>query len=79
MHRLDGKIAPITGGTSGVGLATEGAHVFITGHREPELAAAVKEIARNVSGVRGDVSNLADLDRLFAQIKNEKGKLDIVL
>jgi NAD(P)-dependent dehydrogenase (short-subunit alcohol dehydrogenase family) len=84
MHRLDGKIALITGGTSGIGLATakqfvnEGAHVFITGRREPELAAAVKEIGRNVSGVRGDVSNLADLDRLFAQIKNEKGKLDIV-
>jgi NAD(P)-dependent dehydrogenase (short-subunit alcohol dehydrogenase family) len=84
MHRLDGKIALITGGTSGIGLATakqfvnEGAHVFITGRREPELAAAVKEIGRNVSGVQGDVSNLADLDRLFAQIKKEKGKLDVV-
>src|SRR5271168_2912 len=84
MHRLDGKTALITGGTSGIGLATakqfvnEGADVFITGRREPELAAAVKEIGRNVSGVQGDVSNLADLDRLFAQIKREKGKLDIV-
>ena len=73
MHRLDGKIALITGGTSGIGLAAarqfvdEGAYVFITGRREPELAAAVKEIGRNVSGVQGDVSNLADLDRLFAQ------------
>ena len=84
MHRLDGKIALITGGTGGIGLATakqfvnEGAHVFITGRREPELAAAVKEIGRNVSGVQGDVSNLADLDRLFEQIRKEKGKLDVV-
>ena len=56
----------------------EGAYVFITGRREPELAAAVKEIGSNVTGVQGDVSNLGDLDRLFAQIKREKGKLDIV-
>ena len=56
----------------------EGAYVFITGRRDPELAAAVKEIGRNVTGVQGDVSNLGDLDRLFAQIKREKGKLDIV-
>jgi NAD(P)-dependent dehydrogenase (short-subunit alcohol dehydrogenase family) len=82
--RLDGKIALITGGNSGIGLATakqfvnEGAYVFITGRRDPELAAAVKEIGRNVTGVQGDVSNLGDLDRLFAQIKREKGKLDIV-
>jgi len=84
MGRLKGNIALITGGTSGIGLATakqfvnEGAYVFITGRREKELAAAVKEIGRNVSGVQGDVSNLADLDRLFAQIKKEKGKLDVV-
>src|SRR5258708_15652567 len=84
MGKLEGKIALITGGNSGIGLATakrfvkEGAHVFITGRREPELAAAVKEIGRNVTGVQGDVSNLGDLDRLFAQIKREKGKLDIV-
>jgi NAD(P)-dependent dehydrogenase (short-subunit alcohol dehydrogenase family) len=82
--KLEGKIALITGGNSGIGLATakqfvnEGAYVFITGRREPELAAAVKEIGRNVTGVQGDVSNLGDLDRLFAQIKREKGKLDIV-
>jgi len=56
----------------------EGAHVFLTGRREKELAAAVKEIGRNVTGIRADVSNSQDLDRLFSQIKNEKGKLDIV-
>src|SRR5580693_1820944 len=84
MGKLEGKIALITGGNSGIGLATakrfvdEGAYVFITGRRDAELAEAVKEIGRNVSGVQGDVSNLADLDRLFAQIKREKGKLDIV-
>jgi NAD(P)-dependent dehydrogenase (short-subunit alcohol dehydrogenase family) len=84
MGRLEGKTALITGGTSGIGLATakqfvnEGAYVFITGRRDPELALAVKEIGRNVTGVRGDVSNLDDLDHLFEQIKREKGKLDIV-
>jgi NAD(P)-dependent dehydrogenase (short-subunit alcohol dehydrogenase family) len=82
--KLEGKIALITGGSRGIGLATakefvkEGAYVFITGRREPELAAAAKEIGRNVTGVQGDVSNLADLDRLFAQIKKEKGEIDIV-
>src|SRR6266480_2679382 len=84
MGKLEGKIALITGGNSGIGLATakqfvsEGAYVFVTGRREPELAAAVKDIGRNVTGVRGDVSNLGDLDRLFAQIEREQGKLDIV-
>jgi NAD(P)-dependent dehydrogenase (short-subunit alcohol dehydrogenase family) len=84
MGKLEGKIALITGGTSGIGLATaeqfvnEGAYVFITGRRNPELAAAVKAIRSNVTGVQGDVSNLSDLDRLFAQIKREKGKLDSV-
>ena len=84
MGKLEGKIALITGGNSGIGLATakrfvnEGAYVFITGRRDPELAAAVKEIGRHVTGVRGDVANLGDLDRLFAQIKRERGKLDIV-
>jgi NAD(P)-dependent dehydrogenase (short-subunit alcohol dehydrogenase family) len=84
MGKLDGKIALVTGGTSGIGLATakqfvrEGAYVFITGRRDPELAAAVKEIGINVTAVRGDVSNLGDLDRLVAQIRHEKGKLDIV-
>src|ERR1700757_3547675 len=84
MGKLEEKIALITGGNSGIGLATakqfvnEGAYVFITGRRDPELAGAVKEIRRNVTGVQGDVSNLGDLDRLFAQIKQEKGRLDIV-
>jgi len=84
MNKLEGKIALITGGNSGIGLATakqfvnEGAYVFITGRRKPELDAAVKEIGRNVTGVQGDVSNLGDLDRLFGQIRQEKGKLDIV-
>src|SRR4030088_2696132 len=84
MNKLEGKIALITGGSSGIGLATakrfvnEGANVFITGRREAELAAAVKEIGKNVTGVQGDVSKLGDLDRLFAQIKREKGKLDVV-
>jgi len=84
MGQLEGKIALITGGNSGIGLATakqfvnEGAYVFITGRRDSELAAAVKEISKNATGIQGDVSNLADLDRLFAQIKREKGKLDVV-
>ena len=84
MGKLEGKTALITGGNSGIGLATakrfvsEGAYVFITGRREPELAAAVKEIGSNVTAVQGDVSNLGDLDRLFAQVRREKGKLDVV-
>src|SRR6201981_2001464 len=84
MNKLEGKTALITGGTSGIGLAAakafvnEGAYTFITGRRETELAAAVKEIGRNVTGIQGDVSNLGDLERLFAQIKREKDKLDIV-
>jgi NAD(P)-dependent dehydrogenase (short-subunit alcohol dehydrogenase family) len=84
MGKLEGKVALITGGNSGIGLATaerfvdEGAYVFITARRAPELAAAVKQIGRNVTGMQGDVSNLADLDRLFAQIKREKNRLDIV-
>jgi NAD(P)-dependent dehydrogenase (short-subunit alcohol dehydrogenase family) len=84
MGKLEGKTALVTGGTSGIGLATakrfvsEGAHVFITGRRDPELAAAVREIGSNVTGVRGDVSHLGDLDFLFARIARDKRKLDIV-
>src|SRR5712671_187690 len=82
--KLEGKVALITGGNSGIGLATakqfvnEGAYVFITGRREAELAAAKKQIGKNVTAIQGDVSNLHDLDRLFVQIKKEKGKIDIV-
>jgi NAD(P)-dependent dehydrogenase (short-subunit alcohol dehydrogenase family) len=84
MGKLEGKVALVTGGNSSIGLATakqfvnRGAYVFITGRREPELAAAVKEIGRNITAVRGDVSNLDDLDRLFARIQRKKGTLDIV-
>ena len=84
MGKLDGRVALVTGGSSGIGFATaqefvgEGAHVFLTGRGEKELAAAVKEIGRDVTDIRADVSNSQDLDRLFSQIKNEKGKLDIV-
>jgi NAD(P)-dependent dehydrogenase (short-subunit alcohol dehydrogenase family) len=82
--KLNGKVALVTGGNSGIGLATakrfvgEGAYVFITGRRQKELDVAVKEIGRNVTAVQGDVANLADLDRLFAQIKKQRGKIDIV-
>jgi NAD(P)-dependent dehydrogenase (short-subunit alcohol dehydrogenase family) len=82
--KLEGKVALVTGGNSGIGLATakqfvnEGAYVFITGRREAELAAAKKQIGKNVTAIQGDVSNLDDLDRLFAQIRKEKGKIDIV-
>ena len=84
MGKLEGKIGLITGGTSGIGLAAakrfvdEGAYVFITGRRERELTTAVKEIGRSVTGVQSDVSKLDDLDRLFAQIKHEKNRLDVV-
>jgi NAD(P)-dependent dehydrogenase (short-subunit alcohol dehydrogenase family) len=84
MAKLDGKVALVTGGTSGIGLAAanglakEGAYVYITGRRERELATAVQEIGRNATGVRGDVSKGGDLDSLFAQIREEKGSLDIL-
>ena len=83
-NRLSGKIALVTGGSSGIGLATakrfvsEGAYVFITGRRQPELDAAVKHIERDVTGICSDVSNLADLDRVYAAVKTEKGRLDIL-
>jgi len=82
--RLDGKIAVITGASSGIGLATaqrfvnDGAYVFITGRRQNELNSAVKEIGENVNGVQGDVSNLKDLDRLYETIKQHKGRIDIL-
>lgn len=83
-QQLQGKVALVTGGNSGLGLATakrfvaEGAYVFITGRRQAELDAAVKEIGSNVTAVQGDASKLADLDRLFATIKEQKGRLDVV-
>jgi NAD(P)-dependent dehydrogenase (short-subunit alcohol dehydrogenase family) len=80
--KLAGKVALITGGTSGIGLGTakrfvaEGAYVFITGRRQSEIDESVKLIGENVRGIQGDVSVLADLDRLFAIIRDEKGRLD---
>jgi NAD(P)-dependent dehydrogenase (short-subunit alcohol dehydrogenase family) len=84
MGKLEGKIALVTGGSSGIGLATakqfvnEGAYAFITGRQQPELDAAVKEIGRNITAVSGDVSNLSDLDHLFDQIKSSKGRLNVL-
>jgi NAD(P)-dependent dehydrogenase (short-subunit alcohol dehydrogenase family) len=85
MSKLEGKVAVITGGNSGIGLATaqrfisEGAYVFITGRRQSELDAAVEQIGKNnTTGVQGDVSNLADLDRLYATVKEQKGHIDIL-
>jgi len=82
--KLEGKVAVITGGNSGIGLATaqrfadEGAHVFITGRRQAELDRAVKEIGPDAVGVPGDVSNLADLDRLYAAVKQQAGRIDVL-
>jgi NAD(P)-dependent dehydrogenase (short-subunit alcohol dehydrogenase family) len=84
MGKLDGKIAVITGGSSGMGLTTaehfaaEGAYVFITGRRREELEAAVRQIGKGVTGVQGDVSNLADIDRLYEIVKREKGHIDVL-
>jgi NAD(P)-dependent dehydrogenase (short-subunit alcohol dehydrogenase family) len=84
MTKLEGKVAVITGGNSGIGLATaqrfvaEGAYVFITGRRQNELDAAVKQIGKNVTAVQGDVSNFTDLDRLYDTVKQEKRHIDIL-
>ena len=84
MSKLQGKVAVVTGGTTGIGFATakrfvdEGAFVFITGRRQKELDEAVKAIGRNVVGVRGDVSKLPDLDRLYETVK-AKGKIDVLV
>lgn len=82
--KLEGKVAVVTGGNSGIGLATakrfaqEGAKVVVTGRRQPELDAAVQEIGHGAIGVRGDVSNLADLDRLYATVKEKYGRVDVL-
>ena len=84
MNKLQNKIAVITGATSGMALATarlfveEGAYVFVTGRRQDQLDKAVREIGRNVTGVRGDSASLADLDRLYSTVKKEKGHIDVV-
>ena len=84
MGKLEGKVAVITAATSGMALATaklfvaEGAYVFITGRRKEKLDEAVKAIGRNVTGVQGDAANLEDLDRLYATVKREKGKIDVL-
>jgi NAD(P)-dependent dehydrogenase (short-subunit alcohol dehydrogenase family) len=87
IKKLEGKVAVITGGSSGIGVATaqrfvdEGAYVFITGRSQSELDAAVKQIGKNnnnITGVQGDVSNLEDLDRLYAEVKEQKGRIDVL-
>jgi NAD(P)-dependent dehydrogenase (short-subunit alcohol dehydrogenase family) len=84
MPKLEGKVAVVTGGSRGIGLATakrfveEGAFVYITGRRQNELDKAVSEIGRNAAAIQGDVSNLGDLDRLYARVGKEKGKFDIL-
>src|SRR6195952_15476 len=84
MKRLNGKTAVITGGSSGIGLATakrfvdEGAHVVITGRREKELKEAATLIKKNVTTIVGDVSRLEDLDRLYAAVKDKHGHIDIL-
>ena len=84
MGKLDGKVAVITGGSTGMALAgaklfvDEGAHVFITGRRQEALDEAVKLIGRNVTGVQGDAANLDDLDRLFDTVRREKGSVDVL-
>jgi NAD(P)-dependent dehydrogenase (short-subunit alcohol dehydrogenase family) len=83
-EKLEGKVAVITGGNSGIGLATakrfvaEGAYVFITGRRQAELDRAIKEIGANVTGVAGDVAILADLDKLYAIVREKKGRIDVL-
>lgn len=83
-QKLSGKVALVTGGSSGIGLATakrfvaEDTYVFITGRRQTELDTAVNEIGKNVMGIQSDVSNLADLDRLYATSEQEQGHLDVI-
>lgn len=84
MGKLAGKIAVVTGGTSGIGLASarkfvaEGAYVFLTGRRQAELDAALELLGENAAGVRGDVANPEDIDRLYAAVKEQKGRIDVL-
>src|SRR5277367_6154313 len=83
-HRLKGKIAVVTGGTTGIGLASakrfaaEGARVFITGRRQAELDTAVTAIGGSATGIQADSAKMADLNRLFAQVKTDAGRIDIL-
>jgi NAD(P)-dependent dehydrogenase (short-subunit alcohol dehydrogenase family) len=85
MSKLNGKIAVVTGGSSGIGLAAakkfveEGAHVFIVGRRQSELDKAKAEIGKNVTAIQADVANLDDLDRVYGRVRDEKGAVDIVV
>jgi NADP-dependent 3-hydroxy acid dehydrogenase YdfG len=83
-NKLEGKIAVITGATSGIGLATarrfvsEGAYVFLTGLYQKEIDEAISEIGKNVSGIQSDVSNLADIDKIYDVVRDQKGHIDIL-
>ena len=83
--KLEGKVAVITGGSTGIGLATakefvaQGAYVFITGRRQAELDKAAKEIGRNVTAVQGDAAKLEDIDRLYDVVRREKGRVDVLV
>jgi NAD(P)-dependent dehydrogenase (short-subunit alcohol dehydrogenase family) len=85
MGKLQGKVALVTGGTEGIGLAIaklfveEGAYLFITGRRQRELDEAVKKIGDNIAGIQGDVANMADLDRLYETIGRAKGRIDVLV
>src|SRR5262245_20383580 len=85
MSKLNGEVAVVTGGSSGIGLAVaarfakEGAHVFITGHRQSEIEKARTAIGQSVTAVRGDVSNAGDLDALYAAVRSSKGRIDILV
>src|SRR5437879_13682282 len=85
MGKLQGRVALVTGGTEGIGLAIaklfveEGAHLFITGRRQRELDEAVKTLGDNVAGIQGDVANMADLDRLYENIGRAKGRIDVLV